>query len=149
MVYWSWFVQLCLIYSVVCNFSITILCHWLTKTVNTISSRECKPDIDLIFILYSNAHSVIDHSLLANYTSFTHQWFSKHVSQSYITWPWPHLHMCYLIQVIVLHCPCRDSLYNIIEGPSWPWSYGSCIYNYIFLYLCNQCLSPLMLWVRI
>ena len=25
-------------------------------------------------------------------------------------------------------------------GPSWPWSYGSWIYNYI----CNQCLSPLM-----
>ena len=31
------------------------------------------------------------------------------------------------------------------KGPSWPWSYGSWIYNY----LCNQCLSPLMLWVRI
>ena len=29
--------------------------------------------------------------------------------------------------------------------PSWLWSYGSWIYNY----LCNQCLSPLMLWVRI
>jgi hypothetical protein len=29
-------------------------------------------------------------------------------------------------------------------GQSWPWSYGSWIYNY----LCNQCLSPLMLWVR-
>jgi hypothetical protein len=28
---------------------------------------------------------------------------------------------------------------------SWPWSYGSWIYNY----LCNQCLSPLMLWVQI
>jgi len=26
-----------------------------------------------------------------------------------------------------------------------PWSYGSWIYNY----LCNQCLLPLMLWVRI
>jgi hypothetical protein len=26
-----------------------------------------------------------------------------------------------------------------------PWSYGSRIYNY----LCNQCLLPLMLWVRI
>jgi hypothetical protein len=26
-----------------------------------------------------------------------------------------------------------------------PWSYGSWIYNY----LCNQCLSPLMLWVWI
>jgi hypothetical protein len=25
----------------------------------------------------------------------------------------------------------------------WPWSYGSWIYNY----LCNECLSPLMLWV--
>ena len=30
-------------------------------------------------------------------------------------------------------------------GPSWPWSYGSWIHNY----LCNQCLSPLMLWVWI
>ena len=29
-------------------------------------------------------------------------------------------------------------------GPSWPWSYGSLIYDY----LCNQCLSPLM-WIRI
>ena len=28
---------------------------------------------------------------------------------------------------------------------SWPWSDGSWIYNY----LCNQCLSPLMLWVWI
>ena len=27
----------------------------------------------------------------------------------------------------------------------WSWSHGSWIYNY----LCNQCLSPLMLWVRI
>jgi hypothetical protein len=32
-----------------------------------------------------------------------------------------------------------------IKGASWPWSYGSWIYNY----LCNQCLSPLMLRVRI
>ena len=30
-------------------------------------------------------------------------------------------------------------------GPSWPWSYGSWIYDY----LCNQCLSSLMLWVWI
>jgi len=28
---------------------------------------------------------------------------------------------------------------------SWLWPYGSWIYNY----LCNQCLSPVMLWVRI
>jgi len=31
------------------------------------------------------------------------------------------------------------------KGSSWSWSYGSWIYNY----LCSQCLSPLMLWVRI
>jgi hypothetical protein len=30
-------------------------------------------------------------------------------------------------------------------GPSWLWSYGSWIYNY----LCNQCLLPLILWVLI
>ena len=32
------------------------------------------------------------------------------------------------------------------EGPSWSWSYGSWIYNY--MYLCNHCLSPLTLWGR-
>jgi hypothetical protein len=31
----------------------------------------------------------------------------------------------------------------LIMGSSWLWSYGSWIYNY----LCNQCLSPLKLWV--
>jgi len=30
-----------------------------------------------------------------------------------------------------------------VQGPSWVWSYGSWIYNY----LCNQCLLPLKLWV--
>jgi hypothetical protein len=30
-------------------------------------------------------------------------------------------------------------------GPSWSWSYGSLIYNY----LCNQYLSPLLLWGQI
>jgi len=37
------------------------------------------------------------------------------------------------------------TILTCIKGPSWPWSYGSWIYNY----LCNQYLSPLMLWVRI
>jgi hypothetical protein len=36
-------------------------------------------------------------------------------------------------------------IYNKIQGPSLPWLYGSWSYNY----LCNQCLSPLMLWVQI
>ena len=38
---------------------------------------------------------------------------------------------------------CLFSLYA--RWPSWPWSYGSWIYNH----LCNKCLSPLMLWVLI
>ena len=35
--------------------------------------------------------------------------------------------------------------YLFVLEPTWPSSYGSWIYNY----LCNQCLSPLMVWVRI
>jgi len=30
-------------------------------------------------------------------------------------------------------------LRHVLNWPSWSWSYGSWIYNY----LCNQCLSPL------
>jgi hypothetical protein len=54
--------------------------------------------------------------------------------------------------------PCRNAviytcMYNMYnrpttwdyKGPSWPSSCGSWIYNY----LCNRCLSPLMLWVLI
>jgi hypothetical protein len=41
------------------------------------------------------------------------------------------------------HEYCELEHFNM--GASWPWSYGSWIYNY----LCNQCLSPLMLWIRI
>jgi hypothetical protein len=33
---------------------------------------------------------------------------------------------------------------HIYQGSPWLWSYGSWIYNY----LCNECLSPLTLWVR-
>ena len=33
---------------------------------------------------------------------------------------------------------------QIKKGPSWSWLYGS----WIYIYLCNQCLSPLILWVR-
>jgi len=35
--------------------------------------------------------------------------------------------------------------HTFVWRPSWSWSYGSWIFNY----LCNQCLSQLMLWVRI
>ena len=42
-------------------------------------------------------------------------------------------------------CVWTYNVYENITGPSWSWSYGSWIYNY----LCNQCLSALTLWVRI
>ena len=41
-------------------------------------------------------------------------------------------------------CHWRSNLISF-KGLSWTRLYGSWIYNY----LCNQCLSPLMLWVRI
>jgi len=37
------------------------------------------------------------------------------------------------------------NIHIVVLEPSWLWSYGSWFNNYI----CNQCLSPLMLWVRI
>ena len=39
----------------------------------------------------------------------------------------------------------KHSCHYTCKGLSWSWSHGSWIYNY----LCNQCLSPLMLWVQI
>jgi hypothetical protein len=61
----------------------------------------------------------------------------------------------YLLRFIIFYlvgCPMyfectlfRNVFLITFQGPSWPWSYGSWIYNY----LCNRCLSPLMLWVRI
>ena len=45
-------------------------------------------------------------------------------------------------------CKCGNKLlsnFTYFQGPSWSWSYGSWIYNY----LCNRCLSPLMMLVRL
>ena len=42
-------------------------------------------------------------------------------------------------------CDCGHLWHRYSVGPSWSWSHGSWIYNLP----CNQCLSPLMLWVRI
>ena len=40
---------------------------------------------------------------------------------------------------------CKLEAKTMSNRPSWLWSYGSWIYNY----LCYQCLSTLTLWVRI
>ena len=60
------------------------------------------------------------------------------------------MRFCFLGQLTVnktLHIyTCTNKLvWHSIVGSSWSWSYGSWIYNY----LCNQCLSPQMLRMRI
>jgi hypothetical protein len=57
----------------------------------------------------------------------------------------------YLSDILIFKIPeliiIRINFLNshIYEGPSWPWSCGCWIYNYLY----NQCLSSLMLRVRI
>jgi hypothetical protein len=64
---------------------------------------------------------------------------------------WQREHSCNIIRIICRNYAVREvSVYvNLIhwsnKGPSCSWSYSSWIYNY----LCNQCLSPLTLWVGI
>jgi hypothetical protein len=57
-----------------------------------------------------------------------------------------HIHYILLISGdLNSHAVCQCSLhdiFNIVVVPAW--SYSSWIYNY----LCNQCLSPLKLWIR-
>jgi hypothetical protein len=57
----------------------------------------------------------------------------------------PALYSCIknLLLTLILLLLCY--FLNAEQGPSWSWSYGSWIYNY----LCNQCLSPLNLWARV
>jgi hypothetical protein len=45
----------------------------------------------------------------------------------------------------LIHCNLILIDSYLSHGPSWSWSYGKWIFNY----LPNQCLSPLKLWVRI
>jgi hypothetical protein len=57
----------------------------------------------------------------------------------------------YLMCSRIIECPFVYSIYHLwitiviwIWGQSWSWSHGS----WIYYDLCNQCLSPLKLWVR-
>jgi hypothetical protein len=51
-----------------------------------------------------------------------------------------YIKLCFKIQSYFLQI-WRFQLISFYVGPSWSWSYGSWIYNY----LCNQCLSPLQI----
>jgi hypothetical protein len=57
-----------------------------------------------------------------------------------------HDHACiYYVEVSYVYYMWINFYCILHRGPSWPWSHGGWIYNF----LCNQCLSPLMLRVRI
>ena len=51
----------------------------------------------------------------------------------------------YILYLPKMYVYCVYPVISKAQGLSWSWSYGSWIYNY----LCNQCLLPLKLWVRI
>jgi len=58
------------------------------------------------------------------------------------------IHPCLFFNQILLKIQNYISSYTHLlnnRERSWSWSYGNWIYNY----LCNQCLSPLTFWVRI
>jgi hypothetical protein len=117
------------------------------------------------WIKYTPAHNDKMSSLLHTYTITYNSsyWYSvillsDHIFQAYskisilLFWPIKSIILCsayfrknndffYLFFYINT---CSSPLHYFL-GPSWSWSYGSWIYNY----LCNQCLSTLMLWVRI
>ena len=50
----------------------------------------------------------------------------------------------YHIMLYRIHLAWASFELATLEGPLWSWSYRSWIYTY----LCNQCLSPLKMWVR-
>jgi len=57
--------------------------------------------------------------------------------------------MSYTTNIVLVHISMEYAIKTIYyiciqKVPSWSWSYGRKIYNY----MCNQCLSLLTLWVR-
>ena len=55
-------------------------------------------------------------------------------------------HRSYRLKGVLFHVRTNLKIQILLlQGLSWSWSFGSWIYNY----LCNRCLSPLIVWVRI
>jgi hypothetical protein len=63
------------------------------------------------------------------------------LQQNQICYSWNSRNLSLLCSLLIIHSIHLH--YN--EWRSWPWSYG----RWMYYYLCNQCLSPLMLWNRI
>jgi hypothetical protein len=85
--------------------------------------------LNLIYIVYYNIFNL--NGIKSSVTLYSIYVISIIYTLKGLSWSW------YSIYVI--------SIIYTLKGLSWLWSYGSWIYNYI----CNQCLSPLTLWVQI
>ena len=93
-------------------------------------SDSCFRTFNCIIIIYLCTHHLL---LMYKYTSFI-----------------CHRTRCYIIDVNTRHQYIYIYMCNIYRETNYQhmmllWSYGSWVYRY----LCNQYLSPLMLWIRI
>ena len=74
------------------------------------------------------------------------KWIQIQEDQVNLTWTAFYNREIQVQEPLVVYFFLLKWIYPLIPtGPSWSWSYGSWIHNY----LCNQCLSPLKLWVWI
>jgi hypothetical protein len=92
-------------------------------------------NIILVIILYDKPFLIKVHNLFSGIDSVYASFIVLLIVTLYITfWLWA----CYIINAIISECWYSYNHTFHLQGPSWSWSYGSWIYNY----LCNQCLSP-------
>ena len=103
--------------------------------VNIPLSQSCGFHISWILISGIYISQLILYLYIVVNTKNGHQKHTEHMLRA-LTYDW------------TVKYEWKDSLHYISLhlgwGPSWSWSYGSWIYNYLW----NQCLSPLKLWVR-
>jgi hypothetical protein len=117
--------ELLILEVVVFLYGMEIVYHWF-MTVGT-KSREWQ----LFYFLMSLTLTVLSQQ---SRTNLPPTWKTRHQMIWY-----------YEIEYIIIYTGIVRQSYHIIQkGPSWPWSYGSWIYNYLF----SQCLSPLTFWIR-
>jgi hypothetical protein len=104
--------------------------------------------LNLIYIVYYNIFNL--NGIKSSVTLYSIYVISIIYTLKGLSWSW---YSIYVISIIYTLKGLSWSWYSIyvisiiytLKGLSWLWSYGSWIYNYI----CNQCLSPLTLWVQI
>jgi hypothetical protein len=107
------------------------------KFVVQFSKEQYSPLIMIQFMKFSSIQSLYS---TVNYALFTSYHDGRHEVLFFFFIKYGQDSPLFMIQIMQFSWN-----YSKTKGPSWSWSYGSWIYNY----LRNQCLSLLMLRVRI